>query len=107
MPGRAKLWAAAAEGTTVGTIKTGSPDSAEAKELAALFDEHDANYRKLRAIREDALRDHYGEFVIVTGWGNRVRYDSTMDALLAAVPDDERRAAAHDFLVERPANLIL
>ncbi len=89
------------------TITIGSPDSAEAKELRALFAEGDANDRKLQAIRADALREHYGEFVAVTDWGKKVWYDSSMDALVTAIPESERPAAAHAYLVEWPEPLIL
>ena len=64
-----------------GTITIWSPDSAEAKELAALTAEHDANERKLSAIRADALREHYEEFVIVSDWGKNVRYYPSWEAL--------------------------
>lgn len=90
-----------------GTIRIGSPDSAEAKELAALFDEHDANYRKLCAIREDALREHYEEFVIVSERGRVVRYFPSWEAFADAISAEESEAAAHDYLVEWPENLIV
>ena len=89
------------------TIRIGSPDSAEAKELRELSAEADANDRKLQAIRADALRDHYGEFVIVTDWGRKVRYYPTSEAFAAASWAEESGAAAHDYLVEWPENLIV
>ena len=121
MSGRAILWEPAVRGDIVttsdvgprtfkagkGTIRIGSPDSAEAKELAALFDEHDANYRKLCAIREDALREHYEEFVIVSERGRVVRYFPSWEAFADAISAEESEAAAHDYLVEWPENLIV
>ena len=91
----------------VGTLRVGSPNSPEAKALQVMFDEHAANERKLRAIWEDALREHYGEFMAVTDWGKKVWYDSSMDALVAAIPEGERPAAAHDVLVDQQEPLIL
>ena len=89
------------------TIRIGSPDSAEAKEVRAQFAENDANDRKLQAIRADALREHYEEFVIVTDWGRKVRYYPTWEAFSAAISAEESGAAADDYLVEWPENLIV
>ncbi len=89
------------------TIRIGSPDSAEAKEVRAQFAENDANDRKLQAIRADALREHYEEFVIVTDWGRKVRYYPTWEAFAAAISAEESGAAADDYLVEWPEPLIL
>ena len=90
-----------------GTIRIGSPDSAEAKELAAQTAEFLANERKLSAIRADALREHYEEFVIVSDWGKKVRYCPTEEAFVEAIRADESGAAAHAYLVEFPKNHIL
>jgi predicted Zn-dependent protease len=90
-----------------GTIRIGSPDSAEAKELAAQTAEFLANERKLSAIREDALREHYEEYVIVSNWGKKVRYCPTREDFSAAISAEESGAAAHAYLVEWPENLIV
>ena len=95
-----------------GTIRIGEPTAAEAKELAALFDERDANERKLYtirkdALRKDALREHYGEFVIITNRGEKVRYYPDEKAFTAAISAEESGAAVHDHLVERPESLIV
>ncbi len=90
-----------------GTITIWSPDSAEAKELAALTAEHDANERKLSAIRADALREHYEEFVIVSDWGKNVRYCPTLEDYRDAISAEESGAAARAYLVEFPKNLIV
>ena len=85
-----------------GTIRIWSPDSAVAKELAAQTAEFLANERKLSAIRQDALREHYEEFVIVSDWGARrsgtipTREDYPSDAISA----EESGAAAHAYLVD-------
>ena len=89
-----------------GTIRIGSPDSAEAKELAAQTAEFLANERKLSAIRKDALREHYEEFVIVSDWGKNVRYCPTWEDFCDAISAEESGAAADAYLVEFPKNLI-
>lgn len=89
------------------TIEIGLPDGPELEALRARFAEYDANYRRLCAIREDALRDHPGEIVIVTDRGTKVRYYPSDEALHAAVPAAERGTAALELLVERPEILIV
>lgn len=89
-----------------GTIRIWSPDSAVAKELAALNAEYDANERKLSAIRKEDLREHYEEFVIVSDWGKTVRYCPTREDYRDAIAAEESGAAAHAYLVEFPKNHI-
>ena len=89
------------------TITIGTPDSAEAAERKALRAESDANDRKLQAIRADALREHYEEFVIVSDWGRKVRYYPTWEAFAAASWAEESGVAADAYLVEWPEPLIL
>ena len=89
------------------TIEIRPLGEAEAAERKALLAETDANDRKLQAIRADALREHYEEFVIVTDWGRKVRYYPTWEAFAAAISAEESGAAADDYLVEWPENLIL
>ena len=89
------------------TIEIRPLGEAEAAERKALRAESDANDRKLQAIREDALREHYKEFVIVSDWGRKVRYYPTSEAFAAASWAEESGVAADAYLVEWPENLIV
>ncbi len=89
------------------TIEIRPLGEAEAAERKVSDAEFAANERKLSAIRKDALREHYEEFVIVSDWGKNVRYYPTEEAFIEAIWADDCRAAAHAYLVEFPKNLIV